>query len=72
MRVDNRTKRFDNYSEMSDQDEFIRRLRKFARKANVLVSVDRSKGKGSHARVKYGNRVATVPAILEQGFAEKF
>lgn len=52
---------------MSDQDEFIRRLRKFARKANVLVSVDRSKGKGSHARVKYGNRVATVPRNIGTG-----
>ena len=38
---------------MSDQDDFVRQLRKFARKANTVVVVDKTKGKGSHARVKY-------------------
>jgi hypothetical protein len=36
-----------------DQDDFVRQLRKFARKANTVVVVDKTKGKGSHARVKY-------------------
>jgi mRNA interferase HicA len=39
----------------------MRQLRKFARKTNMAVVVDKSKGKGSHARVKYGGRVTTVP-----------
>jgi mRNA interferase HicA len=46
---------------LSDQDDFVRQLRKFARKANTVVLVDKTKGKGSHARVKYGARVTTVP-----------
>ena len=33
----------------------------------MLISVDRSKGKGSHARVKYGGRVATVPRKIGTG-----
>ena len=46
---------------LSDQDQFVRQLRKFARKTNVDVIVDKTKGKGSHARVKYGARITTVP-----------
>jgi predicted RNA binding protein YcfA (HicA-like mRNA interferase family) len=33
----------------------------------VLVLVDKSKGKGSHARVKYGTRVSTVPRNIGPG-----
>ncbi len=46
---------------MSGQDDFVRQLRKFARKTNTVVVVDKTKGKGSHARVKYGARATTVP-----------
>ena len=46
---------------MWDQDDFVRQLRKFARKANTVVVVDKTKGKGSHARVKYVLVVTTVP-----------
>ena len=52
---------------LSDQDDFVRQLRKFARKANTVVVVDKTKGKGSHARVKYGARVTTVPRKIGPG-----
>ena len=52
---------------MSDQDDFVRQLRKFARKTNTVVVVDKTKGKGSHARVKYGVRATTVPRNIGPG-----
>jgi predicted RNA binding protein YcfA (HicA-like mRNA interferase family) len=33
----------------------------------MAVVVDKTKGKGSHARVKYGARVATVPRNFGPG-----
>jgi predicted RNA binding protein YcfA (HicA-like mRNA interferase family) len=51
-------------SSLSDQDEFVRQLRKFARKTGMAVVVDKTKG--SHAR-KYGARVTTVPRNLGPG-----
>jgi predicted RNA binding protein YcfA (HicA-like mRNA interferase family) len=37
----------------------------------MLVSVDRSKGKGSHARVKYGGRITTVPRKIGTGLRKE-
>lgn len=41
-------------------DEFERRIRRLGRKRGVLVSFDRSHGKGSHGRLYYGDRFTTL------------
>jgi len=33
----------------------------------MVVIVDKTKGKGSHARVKYGDRITTVPRNIGPG-----
>jgi predicted RNA binding protein YcfA (HicA-like mRNA interferase family) len=40
--------------------EFERRIRRVGRKRGVLVSFDRSHGKGSHGRLYYGDRFTTL------------
>ena len=40
--------------------EFIRKVRKLGRKRGVTVAVDISHGKGSHAMLRFGNRLTTV------------
>jgi mRNA interferase HicA len=41
-------------------DEFERRIRRLGRKRGMLVSFDRSHGKGSHGRLYYGDRFTTL------------
>lgn len=41
-------------------NEFERRIRKLGRKRGVPISFDRSRGKGSHGRLYYGNRFTTL------------
>lgn len=41
--------------------EFIRRIRRLGRARNVPVRVETRKGKGSHARLWYGDRPTVVP-----------
>ena len=41
-------------------DEFERRVRRFGRARGVVVSFDRSHGKGSHGRLYYGDRFTTL------------
>lgn len=40
--------------------EFIRRVRKLGRDRGVAVRFDPRRGKGSHGRLYYGERFATV------------
>ena len=40
--------------------EFIARIRKLARKNGVAVAFDRTRGKGSHGTLYYGDRHAVV------------
>ncbi len=40
--------------------EFERKVRKLGRRRGVLVSFDRSHGKGSHGRLYYGARFTTL------------
>jgi len=50
--------------------EFIRKVKRLGAKRDVIVSVDSSRGKGSHRRLTYGSRWTTVkhseigPALL--------
>jgi mRNA interferase HicA len=45
---------------MMTGNEFERRIRQVARRRGVLVSFDRSRGKGSHGRLYYGDRFTTM------------
>ena len=47
-------------------DEFLRRLRKLGRRRNVVVKLDASHGKGSHARIYFGNRRTTIPDLRRE------
>ena len=40
--------------------EFISRVRKLGRKNNIAVSFDRTRGKGSHGTLRYGDRITVV------------
>ena len=40
--------------------EFISRVRKLGCKNNIAVSVDRTRGKGSHGTLRYGDRMTIV------------
>jgi hypothetical protein len=40
--------------------EFERRIRKLGRERGVTVSFDKGHGKGSHGRLYYGDRFATL------------
>ena len=41
-------------------DEFVRRVRRVGRERGVTVRFERRSGKGSHGRLQYGERFATV------------
>ena len=40
--------------------EFITRVRKLGRKNHIAVSFDRTRGKGSHGTLRFGDRVTVV------------
>lgn len=40
--------------------EFVRRVRRLGRSRGVGVRLDERRGKGSHGRLYYGNRFATI------------
>lgn len=42
--------------------QFLRRLRRFCKKHDLLLSIDLSKGKGSHARVTVDGKTTTIKA----------
>ena len=42
------------------RDQFLKELRKFARKNGLGLQIDRKLGKGSHYRVRLGDRVTTI------------
>ena len=41
-------------------DEFVRRIRRLGRKRGIAVRFEARKGKGSHGRLYFGERFATV------------
>ena len=41
-------------------DEFVRHVRRLGRKRGLAVRFERRQGKGSHGRLYYGDRFATV------------
>ena len=41
-------------------DEFVKRVRRLGRERGVAVRLESRKGKGSHGRLHYGDRFATV------------
>lgn len=42
------------------REQFLRRLRRFARKRSLAFEVDKTLGKGSHYRVLLAGRLTTV------------
>jgi hypothetical protein len=42
------------------RDQFLKELRKFARKNAIELEINRKLGKGSHYRVRLGQRVTTL------------
>ena len=49
------------------REDFLRRLRKLARTANVDLVIDERGGAGSHYKVTYGDKQTTVPDGLKKG-----
>jgi mRNA interferase HicA len=45
--------------------EFIRRVRRLARKRGILVEVDESAGRGDHMKLYFGHRRTTLPGLGE-------
>ena len=43
--------------------EFVRRLRKLARKRGLSLVVHASRGKGDHCRLVLGNKVSYLPGM---------
>jgi len=43
-----------------EREKFIRQLRKEAKAEGLRFEIDRKLGKGSHYRLRVGNRLATV------------
>ena len=43
-----------------ERSQFIRRLRRFCRKTGRSLSVDRTMGKGSHARITIDGKTTTI------------
>ena len=46
--------------------EFVRRVRRLGRERGVVVRFDSRKGKGSHGRLYYGDRFATVKDLRKE------
>ncbi|AXS42347.1 hypothetical protein D1F64_01140 [Breoghania sp. L-A4] len=49
---------------MPSRVQFLREIRALARARSLFVKVDTKKGKGSHFRVRVGQRVTTIPEKL--------
>ncbi len=49
---------------MNERRKFLKELRLYAQLQGLPFRVDKKKGKGSHYRVRLGNRVSTVPKRL--------
>lgn len=54
------------------REQLLRALRRYARKRGLELVVDRSKGNGSHYRVKLDGRVSTLQDKLGPGRIERF
>jgi len=54
-----------------NRDGLVRALRKYARKHNLAFDLDTKKGRGSHYRLRVGDRVTTVQKDLNPGRIER-
>lgn len=43
-----------------NREDFLRKLRKYARKKDLSFDLQKDRGKGAHYRVRLGEKVATV------------
>jgi hypothetical protein len=41
-------------------NEFLRRLKRLARRRGVEIEIDETRGKGSHAKIWFGDRATTL------------
>lgn len=55
-----------------NRDQLVRALRRYCRKREIPLSVDKKKGNGSHYRVKVGDKVSTLQMELNPGRIERF
>lgn len=46
--------------------EFLRRVQKIARKNDIPCRLEKAKGKGSHGRLFYGNRLTTLQDLRHE------
>lgn len=54
-----------------NRDQLVRALRRYARKQEILFTVETKRGKGSHYRVRVGERVTTIQIDLNPGRIER-
>lgn len=47
-----------------NRDQLLRALRRYARKNGYQFEVDKEKGAGSHYRIRFQNKVTTLPDKL--------
>ena len=48
------------YGHVVNGNEFLRRLKRLAKLRGVVVEVDNTRGKGSHAKLWFGDRATTI------------
>lgn len=49
--------------------ELVRKLRKLAQENGIPFSIDKSRGKGSHVTLKYGDHWAIAPKLSRELYA---
>lgn len=54
-----------------NRDGLIRALRKYARRKELAFQLDPTKGRGSHYRIRIGERITTVQKELNPGRIER-
>jgi hypothetical protein len=54
------------------REQLLSALRKYARKRNLTLEVDKKKGAGSHYRVKLNGTVSTLQDKLNPGRIQRF
>lgn len=54
-----------------NRDQLIRALRRYAKTRDLAFQVDTKRGKGSHYRVRVGERVTTIQNDLNAGRIER-
>jgi hypothetical protein len=49
---------------MGERDDFLRELRVLARRKGLFLVIDMKQGKGSHYKVRVGDRQTIMPASI--------